>query len=203
MDKRAFLAAGAALVAGAATPALARKKEKPAPAPEPATPAPVLLTVSGAITRSNRGALDPVFDQLLKKQNVHFNSAWALTWADLLKMPLVEITATLEYDGKPHVLKGPYLAQLLATAGAPTRDGTKVLLRAIDGYAAGVSLGDIRKYRYIVATHIDGKPIPLGGLGPLWGVYAPDSFPEMTAKPLPDRYAACPWGMYHIEVLTG
>ncbi|WP_283150192.1 hypothetical protein [Silvimonas soli] len=202
MNKREFLAAGAALIATLPASALARKKDKPAPA-APAVPEPALLTISGAITRSNRGPLNPAFDVMLKKQNVHFDSAWSLTYADLLKMPAVEMHATLEYDGKSHLLKGPYLAQLLATAGAPTRDGVKVLLRAVDGYAAGMSLGDLRKYRYIVATHMDGKPMPLGGLGPLWAVYAPDTFPDMAAKPLPDRFATCPWGLYHVEVQSG
>ena len=31
----------------------------------------------------------------------------------------------------------------------------------------------------------------------------PDRFPEMAAKPLPDRFAGCPWGCYYIEVAAG
>jgi hypothetical protein len=63
-----------------------------------------------------------------------------------------------------------------------------------------VLLADIRKYSFIVATHLDGKPLPLGGLGPLWAVYHADRFPDMAAKPVTDRFAQCPWGLYHIEV---
>ena len=61
----------------------------------------------------------------------------------------------------------------------------------------------IRDRRYIVATHLDGAPLSLGGLGPLWGVYEPDAFPEMKAKTLPERFANCPWGLFHIDVKAG
>jgi hypothetical protein len=58
----------------------------------------------------------------------------------------------------------------------------------------------MRKYRFIVATHLDGQPMPLGGLGPLWAVYDADRFADMAGKPLNPRFALCPWALYHIEV---
>jgi hypothetical protein len=73
-------------------------------------------------------------------------------------------------------------------------------MQAVDGYAPTISLADARKYRFIVATHMDGQTMALGGLGPLWGVYEPDRFPEMAAKPISDRFALCPWALYHIDV---
>ena len=76
----------------------------------------------------------------------------------------------------------------------------KLAMRAVDGYAPTLSIADAAHYRFIVATHLDGQPMPLGGLGPLWALYEPDKYPDMAAKPLPDRYASCPWGLYHIEV---
>jgi hypothetical protein len=48
---------------------------------------------------------------------------------------------------------------------------------------------------------VDGKPMPLGGLGPLWAVYDADRVPEMAAQPLAQRFAACPWALYHIELI--
>ena len=75
-------------------------------------------------------------------------------------------------------------------------------LRAVDGYSPSISLADARRQGFIVATHLDGKPMPLGGLGPLWAVYEPDRFPDMAAKPVTDRFALCPWGLYHIEVMA-
>ena len=82
-------------------------------------------------------------------------------------------------------------------------DKTVLFLRAVDGYAAQVSAADAKKYGFIVATHLDGKPMALGGLGPLWAVYDADRFPDMVAKPLSARFEACPWATYHIEVKEG
>jgi hypothetical protein len=52
----------------------------------------------------------------------------------------------------------------------------------------------------IVATHLDGQPMPLGGLGPLWAVYDADRVPQAAARPLAERFAQCPWALYHIDV---
>jgi hypothetical protein len=61
-------------------------------------------------------------------------------------------------------------------------------------------MADARRLGFIVATHLDGQPMPLGGLGPLWAVYDADKAPEMAAKTLVQRFASCPWGLYYIEV---
>jgi hypothetical protein len=168
--------------------------------PRRATTGPALLTVTGAIAHGNRGPLDPAFDQMMKKQGIKFDRAYAFDFAALAALPAITVKPTLEYDGKPHVLSGPTLVDVAKTAGAQPGDKAKIVLRAIDGYAVVVPMSDIRKYRIIVATHLDGKPMPLGGLGPLWAVYDADRFEDMMAKTIGDRFAFCPWGLYHIEV---
>lgn len=199
MDKRHFL--GAAFVTGAA-PAFASRPQAQAAGPT-AGPAcgPVLLTITGAITRSNRGALDPALDQMMAKQKLAFDRAHALDFAALAALPARTIRPTLEYDGKPHTLRGPLLADVLAQAGARPRDAAKVVMRAVDGYAAVLEMRQLRAWNFIVATHLDGKPIPLGGLGPLWAVYDADRVPEMAALPVTQRFGACPWALYHLEVM--
>lgn len=191
MKKRHFLGAlaggGAALpLAGLSQTAKASKAASPA-----------LLTVTGNITKTNRGPLDAVLDQMMAKQKLAFDKARAFTFAELAGLPAVTIRPTLEYDQNRHALTGPLLATVLQACGAT---GSKLAMRAIDGYAPIISLGDAQKYRFIVATHLDGRPMPLGGLGPLWAVYEADSFPEMAAKPVDQRFALCPWGLYHIDV---
>jgi hypothetical protein len=47
---------------------------------------------------------------------------------------------------------------------------------------------------------LDGKPMPLGGLGPLWAIADTEGVPELAAKPLAQRFADCPWALYHVEV---
>lgn len=183
-----------AALGAAAGPALAFAR------PQPARPAgPALLTVTGAVARPNRRPFDPVFDQLMGKQQVRFEKGHAFDFGALAALPAVNIRPTLEYDGKPHQLGGPLLTDVLEAAGAPAGDGARLLLRALDGYAVQLSGAEARRYRFIVATHLDGQPLPLGGLGPLWAVYDADRFPDMAAQPVQGRFARCPWGLYHIE----
>lgn len=192
MHKRQFLAAAAGAVAA---PAWSR------PAKATGRGEPPLLTVSGAIPRSNRGPLDPQFDQLMAKQKLAFERAYTFDFPALAALPATRFTATLEYDGKPHRLAGPGLASVLERAGASLADGTQLVLRAIDGYAVGLTVGEAKALGYIVALDRDGAPLPLGGLGPLWAVYSPDRHAALMAKPIAERFAKCPWGLYHVEVV--
>ena len=63
-----------------------------------------------------------------------------------------------------------------------------------------MSLADAGRYGMIVATTIDGRPMSLGSLGPLWAVYDADRIPEFADKSLKQRFALSPWGLYYIEV---
>lgn len=190
MNKREFLAGAALGGAALAGPANAASRPLSSPA---------LLTITGAIGRGNRGPLDPALDQMMKKQGIRFDKGHAFDFASLAALPAVTIRPTLEYDGKPHALRGPLLTDVLAAAGV-RRGQAELVMRAIDGYAPTATLADIGKYRFIVATHLDGKPMPVGGLGPLWALYDADRFPDMAGKPLNERFSNCPWGLYHIEV---
>lgn len=193
MNKRDFL--GAALVAGA-TPALAAARA-------PAHPAgPVLLTLTGALGKTNRGPFDAGRDILMGKHKLAFARAWALDFAALAALPAVTIRPTLEYDGQVHTLRGARLADVLALAGVRLQDSTRLALRALDGYAASIDGAQARALGFIVATHLDGQALALGGLGPLWAVFDADRVPALAARPLAERFGNCPWGMYHIEVLA-
>ena len=156
MNKREFLAGS---LAAGALPGLAG-----AAAITPAGP--VLLTISGDIRRPNRGALDPALDQMMARHKLSFTQAHALDFAALARLPARSIRPTLEYDGKPRSLRGPRLADVLALAGAPAADDTRITLRAVDGYAAGITLRQARAHGFIVATHLDGRPLALGDSAP-------------------------------------
>jgi len=192
MKKRAFLQTTAA---GAVT-LLSASPHAQAGAAQPAGPA--LLTVTGAIGKANRGALDPALDQLMVKQKLSFDRAFAFDFAAIDRLPRQTISPVIEYDEKVHRLSGPTVEDVLRAAGAAAN--ASVLLRAIDGYAVKAEASDLRKYRFIIASRLDGQPMALGGLGPLWAVYDADRFPDMAAKPLNQRFGLCPWGLYHIHV---
>jgi len=192
MNKRQFL--GAAAAAGALP--LAGRAASLSALPD----GPALLSVTGNIAGTNRGPFDPVLDQMMHKHGVSFRKAYVFDDAALRALPARTINPTLEYDGKPHTLRGPLLVDVLTRAGARLDNKTVLVLRAVDGYNVELPLAQARARRFILATHVDGKPMPLGGLGPLWAVYDADRVPEAAAQPLAQRFAACPWALYHIEV---
>lgn len=192
MKKRHFLAAamGAGTLGstGTAWPATGEQR------------GPALLTVTGAIGRGNRGPLDKALDQMMAKQQLSFDRAHTFDFDGLRALPAVTIRPTLEYDAKVHTLRGPLLSQIVEATGARMDSTHKLVLRAIDGYTVSLGLAQARRYRFIIATHLDGKPMPLGGLGPLWAVFDTDRHADVMARPLAERYAQCPWGLYHLEV---
>lgn len=163
-----------------------------------ATSGPPLLTLSGAIGRTNRGPLDPALDQLMIKHGIKFDKAYAFDTATLARLPVVTIKPTLEYDAKSHALSGPLLTSVLEVAGVASTASVEVNLRALDGYNVALPLADVRRYGMMVATHLDGQPLGLGGLGPQWAVYDADRIAAFRDKPLNQRFALCPWGIYHI-----
>jgi hypothetical protein len=211
MDKRQFLAAS--LGAAASLPALAQTDAPAAPTASqndaaagrgPGNTArglqsPALLTVTGPTVRANRRTFDPAFDQMMAKQKLAFDKAHAFDFGLLNAMPSTTIEPTLEYDKRKHRLSGPLLVNVLKAAGV-NGDRYRLVLRGIDGYSPVVPVAHAAKYEFIVATRLDGDPMPLGGLGPLWVVYEADKFPDMAAKPIEERFALCPWGVYQIEM---
>lgn len=193
MDKRQFLqvASSAALLPVATSASAANPARSVAPA---------LLTISGAIRHANRPPLNKALDQMMSKHGVAFDKGFAFGFADIATLPPTEIRPTLEYDGQKHTLRGPTVARVLDAAGAMVTDSTTIGLRAVDGYNAELTVGELKRLGFIVATHIDGQPLGLGGLGPMWAVYEPDRFPDLARLSLPERFVKCPWGVYSIHV---
>ena len=171
-----------------------------AAAPRGPRPGPVVLTVGGAVVRSNRAPLDPALDQMMVKHGVRFTKAFAFDAAALQRLPATTLRPTLEYDSRVHALSGPLISVVLDAVGVDAAGAVQLGLRAVDGYNAIVKLDDARRWRMIVATHIDGRPLPLGGLGPQWAVYEADTVAPFKDQPLKERFAHCPWGLYHIDV---
>lgn len=194
MHKRHFLAAAAAATALPLTAPVAAQAAKPSAS------RPTLLTVGGQIAKGNRGPLDKTVDQMMGKHGVVFSKAFCFDADSLQRLPAISIQPTLEYDNKKHKLSGPLLTTVLAAAGADLNAALVLGLRAVDGYNAKIELADAKAYRMMVATHLDDQPMALGGLGPQWAVYDADALPAFKDKPVNERFALCPWGMYYIDV---
>ena len=195
MNKRDFLNVSALIGAASLSPT-------PALAAASAT-GPTLLTVGGLVPKGNRPALDNELDQMMAKHGVRFGQAFTFDAAALQALPKTRIRPTLEYDGKVHTLSGPALLDVLSAAGVKADPGLRLGMRALDGYNVEISVADVAAYRMILATHMDGKPMGLGGLGPQWAVYDADRLAAFKDKPLKERFGLCPWGVYYIDVAQG
>ena len=196
MKRRQFLNHGLPLLLGGAT-----LTAQSAPAADHPTDAQTVLTLTGAIDNTNRAKMDETGDQLMHKHGIRFERAFSLTLADLEKLPPVTINPTLEYDARHHLLKGPRLIDVVNLAGIGKRRPTSLKLHGIDGYSPEISFEKAQKYSFILATHLDGNTLPIGGFGPLFAICDADHIPELAQKPLAQRFVDCPWGLYCIEVL--
>ncbi|WP_199137080.1 MULTISPECIES: molybdopterin-dependent oxidoreductase [Delftia] len=196
LSRRSLLAASAATGLALCESALA------APAAPGKSTEAAVLTISGPGVRGNRGPLDPVADLLLKNHGLAFDSAWTTGAHALERLPTVEITPHIEYDGQPHRLRGPLLATVLQAAGvdsaAAAAKGQWITLQAIDGYRAQLPLAQALQWSMLLATHMDGRRLGLGGLGPQWAMYDADRIADLAGKPLKERFAQAPWGLYHM-----
>ena len=84
---------------------------------------PAVLTVTGLISRTNRGPLNKVLDQLMSKHGLQFERAFSFDLSARAALPQINIRPTLEYDAKPHQLRGPLMIDVLMMAGV-SAEGT-------------------------------------------------------------------------------
>jgi hypothetical protein len=197
MKKRQFLTSAAGILVGALGSSVNTVYAKNSRKEDAQT----ILTITGDIERTNRKKMDPVKDQLMYKRGIKFNNAYTFSLLDLEKLPSKTINPTMEYDNRVHELSGPLLIDVLNAVGIKKRTkNTEIVLYGIDGYSPEISLDKAQEYNFILATRIDGQLLSIGGFGPLFAIYDADRIEEFAKKPVDQRFAACPWGLYCIEV---
>lgn len=121
---------------------------------------PVVLTVTGKITRRNRGD-SAVFDAAM-----------------IDKLPTHEFRTWTPWFKEPVTFRGPLLQTLLDAVGA---QGQTLNMVALNDYAVNVPVADARKFGPLLATHIDGKMLGVRDKGPLFLIYPFDAKPETRA----------------------
>lgn len=152
----------------------------------------IVLTVSGAITETNRPPRNDFTDPLFTNRQIELGSAYEFSYNTLFAMPQHEVIATYSsWEGHVVVAKGPRLLDVLDLAGAT---GSNVTLQAIDGYTYSFDRGTITN-DYVLALRINGEPLHLGGRGPVWLVIPEDASPSGR-----DSDEALVWGTYSIHV---
>lgn len=153
-----------------------------------------LLTVSGEIDNTNREAFDPFFDGFLKFHDKTFDKAHSFDWKTLAALPqkTIKVNADTEDWPRPLTMEGPLLKDVLVAAGAK---GDSATLYALDGFGFEMDADKMAAHEWVLAMKVDGKPLGIGGLGPLWLVYDTGG-----AKAPEEEERGWVWSVFHIEV---
>lgn len=165
---------------------------------------PIVLTISGTGVQGNRGKPLPVADHMLNIHGYQFDAAWSCGLDALNSLKQHPLSTPLEYDEAEHRLQGPLLEHVLQAAGIDMAhaiaQGLQLTLQGIDGYRTQMPLAQVVRWRMLVATELDGLPLSVGGVGPLWAMFAPQHIPELSQLPVKQRFAAAVWGLYYIQI---
>ncbi|SEB90304.1 hypothetical protein SAMN05216452_3616 [Nitratireductor aquibiodomus] len=164
------------------------------PAASPCLAESTVLTVSGAIGKTNREAFDPFFDGFLKFHDKTFDKAYTFDWDALAALPQQTIKVNADTEDWPRTLamEGPLLRDVLATAEASGKTAT---LYALDGFGFEMGADKMASHDWILAMKVDGKPLGIGGFGPLWLVY------DTGGRKAPEEEErSWVWSVFHIEV---
>jgi hypothetical protein len=153
---RVWIAAALAAAIGCAAPTAALAEDALA---KPTGP--VILTISGDITRTNapgRAEFDRAMLEALGVNKIATSTSWT--------------------SGK-HDFQGPLGRSVLEAVGA--RGGSLTFV-AINDYKVPIPASDFQKYAAILAMKMDGEYMTVRTKGPLWVIYPRDDYPELVDK---------------------
>jgi hypothetical protein len=139
----------------------------PAHALDPAT-GKVVLTISGKVgaTNSAKGAQ---FDMAM-----------------LEKLPQTTMTTQTPWEKGPTTFSGPLLRDVLAAAKA---SGSTIKAVALNDYKTSIPVSDTQQYDMVLASRMNGEPMPVRTKGPLFIVYPYDSRSELQSTTYYERSA--------------
>ncbi len=142
----------------------------------PAPTQPVILTVTGKITKRNRGEA-AVFDAAM-----------------IDKLPAHEFRTWTPWFKEPVTFRGPLLQTLLDAVGA---QGQTLNFVALNDYAVNVPLSDAREFGPLLARRINGKVLGVRDKGPLFLIYPFDTKPETRTD---QYYGRSIWQITRVSV---
>lgn len=161
--------------------------------PEAETETGILLTLYGDIQESNRGPLDPLTEPLFNTFGLEVREGFTVSGAQLRRLPQRTVQTDYPAGGEMRAFRGPLLRDVLAL-GAPA--GELAVVTALDGYQREIALGRIQAHDVILATQMNGEPLPMGGFGPAMLVWPRQSDPALVGMPDDDWL----WGVIAIEL---
>jgi len=138
---------------------------------------PVVLTISGAVSRANRdGRAD--FDMAM-----------------LERLPQRSIATETPWHSGVRTFGGPLLRDVMAAAGAK---GASARLVALNDYRVDIPIDDPERFDVIVARLLDGKPMSVREKGPLFVMYPFDTQAQLRNAVY---FSRCIWQLRSIELV--
>lgn len=166
------------------------------PTDEPAAASgPVILTVFGEVSDTNRGAVEPGLEPLFERYGMDFAAARSFTFSALSAMEQTEINVTYPEAGAPQMFTGPLVRDVLAAAGA---EGNTAIVSAFDGYQREIPVARFQDHDVILALTRNGEPLAIGDFGPAMLVWPRDSDTELAGQNDDDWV----WGVFAIEIAS-
>lgn len=153
----------------------------------------VLLTVTGDISKPDRGGYNANVDKFFGYHEVEFTKGAEFSFDDLVALGMTTAKADFPQGADVHVFEGPLLADVLSAAGGA---GETVTVQALDGYAVEAPLAELVAQGAIIAVMRDGQPMGIGGFGPSQLVF-PRAERGDLAEMNDDRWV---WSIFHIRV---
>ncbi|OGA97972.1 MAG: hypothetical protein A3E25_22035 [Burkholderiales bacterium RIFCSPHIGHO2_12_FULL_69_20] len=136
----------------------------------------VLLSITGQLTRANAaGRAD--FDRAM-----------------LDALPQHSFTTSTPWYKAPHKFSGPLLRDVLAAAGA---QGSTLRAVALNDYKVQIPADDAQRYKVLMATRLDDKPMTLRERGPLFIIYPYDDSADLRSE---RYYSRSAWQLRRLEV---
>ncbi|HEY8610973.1 MAG TPA: molybdopterin-dependent oxidoreductase [Roseomonas sp.] len=137
---------------------------------------PVLLSVTGRVSRPNRGA-QADFDRAMLEALPSHSLSTATNWTSGVRR-----------------FEGPLVRDALAQAGA---QGERAMAVALNDYAIEIPMTDFEEYDVILALRMDGQALTVRNKGPIWLVYPRDEHPEIRNSMYDSRWI---WQLRTLQV---
>ena len=113
---------------------------------------------------------------------------------DLDAMEQVEFSTTTLWTEGEAVFSGVAVYHLLEVLEL---DGAVLRMSALNDYAVEMPISDLEEDAPIIATRVDGAPMPIREKGPFWVMYPFDSKPEYKTEV---NYARAVWQLKSLSL---
>ena len=144
--------------------------------PLPAPTGPVVLSITGNITRTNADGV----------------ANFDLAMLDRLGHKIISTSTPL--TAGPQKFGGVLVRDVLDAAGAL---GETVDAIALNDYSYTISIKDFRDYPGLIASTLNGEPMRVRDKGPLWIIYPRDEFKELRKPEIEYRMV---WQLRTLDV---